>query len=273
MTFFQKLDNIIQKNNSLLCIGLDSDFDKLPDFLKKNEFPQFAFNKKIIDVTKYLVCSYKINSAFYEARGEKGVRELKLTCDYLHQNHPDIPIILDAKRADIGNTNKGYVTFAFNFLCTDAVTIHPYLGREAVQPFLDLADKGIIILCRTSNPGASELQNLPVENEPLYKVLAKKIVNEWNTNGNCLLVVGATFPNEMQEIRKIAGDMTFLVPGIGAQGGDLEKTLRYGLNSKKAGLVIHAARSIIFADNNNEFAEAARNEAEKLKNEINKFRV
>lgn len=282
MNFQEKLDKIIVKNNSLVSVGLDSDFNKLPESVKQKENPQFEFNKAIIDATHDLVCDYKPNSAFYEARGEKGMRELKMTFDYLNENYPEITTILDAKRADIGNTNNGYVDFTFKYLKADAITLHPYLGSEAFKPFLDQKDKGCIILCRTSNPGAGELQDLSVvipsevneshTTKPLYKIVAEKITREWNRNGNCMMVVGATYPEELAEIRKIAGDMTFLVPGVGAQGGDVEKTIKSGLNSQNSGLIISSSRGIIFASSGKDFAAAARIETEKLKNEINKYR-
>lgn len=307
MNFSQKLDAIITKNNSLVCVGLDSDINKLPEHLKNLEYPQFEFNKKIIEATSNLVCAYKPNSAFYEARGDRGVGELKMTCDFLSSNYPDIPIIIDAKRGDIGNTNNGYIQFAFDYLNVDAITLHPYLGREAIQPFLDRKDKGIIILCKTSNPGAQEFQDLtvilegsksrPIESlkkdpiaslqddnkinpstipqdytSPLYQYVAQKVVNEWNTNNNCLLVIGATYPEELSITRKIAKDMTFLIPGIGAQGGDVEKTVKAGLNSQKKGMIINSSRGIIFAGTDTDFAEKAREETQKLQKEINIFR-
>lgn len=273
MTFQQKLDNIIQKNNSLVCVGLDTDIDKLPAHIKTLEHPQYQFNKSIIDATHDVVCAYKPNSAFYEALGDSGVVQLKMTCDYLHTTYPEIPIILDAKRADIGNTNEGYIKYVFDYLQADAVTLQPYLGAEALKPFLDQADKGIIILCRTSNPGAGEFQDLTVDGEQLYKYVCKKVVNSWNINNNCLLVVGATYPEELAEIRKLAGDMTFLVPGTGAQGGDVEKTVKAGINSQKAGMIINSSRGIIFASNAEDFAQKSREEAIKLRDEINKYRV
>ncbi len=273
MKFQQKLDAICQKNNSLVCIGLDSDFEKLPEDLKSHQYPQFEFNKAIIDATHDLVCAYKPNSAFYEARGVDGIRELKMTYEYINEKYSDIITILDAKRADIGSTNKGYVGFVFDYLGSDAVTLHPYLGGEAIQPFLDRKDKGIIILCRTSNAGAGEFQDLLVNNVPLYRYVAKKVSSEWNANGNCLLVTGATYPEELAEVRKITGDMTFLVPGIGAQGGDVEKTLKAGLNSKNAGMIINSSRGIIFASIGVDFAKKARVETKKLRDEINNYRV
>ena len=257
MTFQEKLDAIVKRNKSLVCVGLDTDISKI----KEN---QFLFNKTIIEATHDLVCSYKLNTAFYESIGHEGIKALKDSCDYLIKKYPDIPIIIDAKRADIGNTNKGYVQFVFTYLGADAVTVHPYLGEEAIRPFLDCKDKGIIILCRTSNPGAGEFQDLEAGNIPLYKIVAKNVASKWNSNKNCMLVVGATYPNELREVRKIVGDMTLLVPGIGAQGGDLEATLKAGLNSKKQGLIINSSRGIIFAEN-------PRDEAMKLRNNINKF--
>lgn len=258
MTFQQKLEKIVKKNNSLLCVGLDADSSKISS-------GQFAFNKKIIDQTHDLVCAYKPNSAFYEAEGAKGIEELKKTCEYLREKYPEIVIILDAKRGDIGNTNEMYAKYAFDYLGADAITIHPYLGSEAIRPFLERVDKGIIILVRTSNPGAGEFQDLKVGSKFLYEVVAERVAKFWNKNGNCLMVTGATYPKELSEIRKLAPKTTFLVPGVGAQGGDLEATLRAGLTKKGDGLIINSSRGIIFANN-------PREEAIKLKNLINSFR-
>jgi orotidine-5'-phosphate decarboxylase len=254
-------------------VGLDSDVNKIPEYIKKEDNPQFLFNKTIIDATHELVCAYKSNSAFYEARGTEGIQELKMTCDYIRETYPEIPNILDAKRADIGNTNEGYVSFAFDWLRADAITLQPYLGREALAPFLDRKDKGCIILCRTSNPGAGEYQDLLTDGEPLYQRVAKKVASEWNVHNNCMLVVGATYPEELAVVRKIAGDMTFLVPGIGAQGGDIEKTVKAGRNSSGYGMIITASRSIIFASVNEDFATEAKNECSKLQNIINAYRL
>lgn len=273
MIFKKKLDRIISKNNSLLCVGLDPEFEKLPYFLKSKKNPQFEFNKKIIETTHDLVCAYKLNTAFYEARGAKGIIDLKMTCDYLKQNYSEIVVLLDAKRADIGNTNNGHASFAFDYLQTDAITLNPYLGRKALQPFLDRKAKGCVILCRTSNSGAGEFQDLQVSNKPLYIHIAKAVVKNWNKNNNCLMVVGATYPKELSEIRKIAPDTTFLIPGIGTQKGNLKKTLEAGLNAQKKGLIISSSRNIIFASNGRNFASLARLQSEKLKNEINSYRI
>lgn len=265
MTFQKKLNKIVKKNNSLLCIGLDPVLEKLPKQFAKQKYPFFAFNKYIIDATHDLVCCYKPNSAFYEALGEKGIGELKKTCDYIKKTYPEIPLILDAKRGDIGSSNEGYVSYAFDYLSVDGITLHPYLGKEALEPFLKRKDKTCIILCHTTNKGAEEIQDISINGEPFYKQIAKKVVNEWNTNNNCMLVLGAKYPKQLQEIRKLAGDMTFLVPGIGAQGGDLGKTVKAGLNSKNAGMIINSSRGIIFAKN-------PRKEAEKLRDTINIYR-
>ncbi len=266
MDFLNKLRASQSHNNSLLCVGLDPDLDKLPTNLRDVESPYFAFNKAIIDATADLVCAYKPNSAFYESRGPEGITELKQTCDYIRQNYPELSIILDFKRGDIGNTNDHYAKFAFDYLGADAVTVQPYEGRSAMQSFLDYKDKGVIVLCRMSNDGADEFQDLEVNGRKLYLQVAENVAKDCNTNGNCLLVVGATTPKEMAEIREVVGDdMFLLVPGIGAQGGDLEATIKAGGNN----LIINAGRSIIYASNGEDFADAARAEALKLRDEIN----
>ena len=272
MSPIDKYNQRAKKINSLLCVGLDSDFEKIPERFKSQEFPQFEFNKWIIEETHNFAVAIKCNSAFYEARGDKGIKELKMTMDYLINNHPDIFTILDAKRADIGNTNNGYVAAAFDWLGFDAVTLQPYLGEEALLPFLERKDKCSIILCRTSSLGASELQDLPVQHPMLHttvtvwQIVAERVSEVWNKNGNCMLVVGATYPEEMKKIRKIAGEMTFLVPGIGAQGGDLKAVMEAGLNSESLGLIINSSRGIIFAKN-------PKQETRKLCEEIRKYMV
>lgn len=252
MIFQDKLDKIVDKNNSLLCVGLDQSL--------------FSFNKRIIEATADLVCSYKLNIAFYESIGLKGLLQLKFTIKYLKTKYPEIPIIIDAKIGDIGNTNKGYVQFLFRILEADAVTVNPYLGEEAMGPFLEMKDKGIIVLCRTSNKGAGEFQDLKISGAPLYQIVAKNVSKKWNRNRNCLLVVGATYPGELKKVRQIVGqNMTILVPGVGAQGGDLEAILHAGLNKKGKGLIINSSRGIILSKN-------PRQEAKNLRDEINSFR-
>ncbi len=265
MNPIEKYNQRVDKVNSLVCVGLDSEISKLPDHFKEMEFPQFEFNKYVIDATHEFTAAYNPNIAFYEARGDQGIRELKMTMEYLQQNYPDILTICDAKRADIGSTNEGYVTAIFDWFGFDAITLHPYLGKEALQPFLKRADKGCIVLCRTSNSGAGELQDLKVEGKMLWQVVAEKVRDDWNTNNNCMLVVGATYPGEMADIRKISPSMTFLVPGIGAQGGDVEATVKAGIDANKKGIIISSSRGIIFAANPGE-------EAKKLRDEINQYR-
>jgi len=272
MNFQSKISEISTENNSLLCIGLDSDINKLPFHIKGTDNPQYNFNKAIIEATHDLVCAYKPNSAFYEAQGEEGIRQLKQTVYFVKENYPKIPVILDAKRADIGNTNEGYVKFAFDHLGADAITLHPYLGKDALKPFLERRDKGLFILCRTSNSGAGEFQDLEIDGKPLYQVIAAKVAKDWNYNGNCGLVVGATYPKELDIVRHIVGNIPILIPGIGAQGGDLEKTVQAGVDKTGLNALINSSRGIIFASTGVNFAEKAREEALKLKNLINKQR-
>jgi len=301
MNVIEKLNKRIDEVDSLVCVGLDSSLEKIPSHLQNERYPQFAFNKAIIDVTADFVCAYKPNSAFYEARGEVGMKELKMTFDYIHNTHPEIVTILDAKRADIGSTNEGYVQYIFDYLGADSVTLHPYLGKEALKPFLDRKDKGCIILCRTSNPGAGELQDLKCHFERsekssdqrerkhasldfsaaprndtsmyLYEYVALQVANDWNYNSNCMLVVGATYPAEMKKIRSLVGNIPFLVPGVGVQGGDVEKTVKAGMDSNKRGMIISSSRGIIFASKKENFAQKAGEESKKLKEEINLYRA
>lgn len=254
----QKLEQQIVAANSMLCIGLDPQIEHLPDYIRNLEFPMFEFNRHIIDQTHSLVAAYKPNLAFYEVNGESGWHELRLTIDYLHANHPDIVIIADAKRGDIDHTNERYATAIFDDLGCDAITLNPYLGKQSLMPFLSRKDKACIILCRTSNSSASEIQDLLVEGKPLWQHIAQKVTNEWNDNENCMLVVGATYPDEIRQVRDIAYDIPFLVPGIGAQGGDLESSVRYGVNQSKTGLLINVGRSIIYANSPAQVAQEIR---------------
>ncbi len=248
MTAMEKYRARVKESGTLLCVGLDSDMDKIPKRFKDSKTPQFDFNTWIIDQTYDSACAYKPNLAFYEARGEQGIHELQLTMDYLRAKHPTIFTIADAKRGDIGNTNQGYVTAIFDTLGFDAVTLHPYLGQEAIQPFLDRKDKVSIFLCKTSNPGAGEFQDLLLDGKPLWMHVATAVSRKWNTNNNCMLVVGATYPTELQAIRKTVGSMPFLVPGVGAQGGDIHEVLQAGLSANKSDLLINVSRTILFAN-------------------------
>lgn len=263
---------------NFVCVGLDSELSKIPYSAVCYYSSRMGisitntiatFNRAIVEETKDLVCAYKPNIAFYEACGAEGLNALRETIADIHKIAPDVPVILDAKRADIGNTNAGYVDMAFDFLQADAITVHPYLGAEALQPFLDCGDKGIIVLCRTSNKGAGEFQDKYISvatgyNMPLYQYVAHRVATDWNKNGNCALVVGATYPDELRKVRGLVGDMPILIPGIGAQGGDVEKTVSAGKDSRGQGMIINSSRGIIFASSGADFAEAARRETKKL---------
>lgn len=234
-----------QAVESMVCVGLDSDPARLPERFGGDVA---AFNRWIIDQTHPFACAYKPNIAFYEARGGDGWRDLAQTMDYLRAHHPAVLTICDAKRGDNSTSNRGYVAEIFDRLGFDAVTLHPYMGRASNAPFLERADKGCIILCRTSNPGDDELQNMEIGGKPLWQVVAERVRDAWNANGNCMLVMGATHPREIAQARQIVGDMPLLVPGVGAQGGDVEAAVRAGRDSTGGGLIINASRSIIYAD-------------------------
>lgn len=258
------LEKRIDEANSLLCVGLDSEVSKLPERFKSFQYPQFEFNKWIIDKTHQYVCAYKPNSAFYEARGAQGIKELRMTIDYIKETDPSIFVILDSKRADIGSTNNGYVSFAYEYLNADSITLHPYLGEEALKPFFEKEDKVSIILAHTSNPGAKEFQEKSIGNDLLWEEVLKNI-SRWNNGKNVMAVMGATYPEELKKARAIAPSMTFLVPGVGAQGGDVKAVVEAGKNSRGSGLIINSSRGIIFA-------EDPAVEALKLRDEINSYR-
>ncbi len=257
-----------------VCVGLDSELSKIPSFVTHHsQTPVITFNREIIEATRDIAGAYKPNIAFYASRGTEGIRDLVTTVGIIKAVAPSVPIILDAKRADIGNTNLGYVIEAFQMIDADAVTVNPYFGSEALLPFLGQKEKGVIVLCRTSNKGAAEFQNLVTESEfgkiPLYQVVAHSVAKKWNTAGNCALVFGATAPAELAIGRNIVGDdFPLLIPGIGKQGGDLEKTVNAGKDSAGRGMIINSSSGIIFASSGENFAEAARRETEKLHNDI-----
>ena len=284
--------------SKFVCVGLDSDSGKLPSsahrYLAQGDEEEkivayiiTPFNREIVEATKDIVCAYKTNLAFYTAHGSKGVAALRRSIMIINDIAPDIPVILDAKYMDTSNTNTGYVKMAFEYCGADAITISPYLGREAAKPFLDQEGKGIFVLCRTSNSGAGEFQDLhtltidPFEipegmmvsewmtflcqkSERLYERVARNVAHEWNHNGNCGLVVGATCPEELARVRKIVGDMPLLIPGIGAEGGDVGKTVKAGKDSRGKGMIINSSRGIIFASSGPDFAEAAHCETLRL---------
>ena len=255
--FFEMLKKRWEKG-CFVCVGLDTDYPEMPEFIRRKCEAEgineaiFEFNRAIIDATHEFLCAYKPNIAFYEAEDIEGLLGLKRTIAYIQNSYPDIPIILDAKRADIGNTNKGYVKSAFSINQADAITVNPYFGEEALGPFLECKNKGIIVLCRTSNPGAKEFQDLIVKLEvgeaPLYQVVAYNVNKSWNKNGNCCLVVGATYPGELAEVRKIAPKMTILIPGIGKQGGMMNRLVQRGIVSHifTLGKRIHDLFNLLF---------------------------
>lgn len=255
-----------------VCIGLDSDARRLPASLKPDLAPArrvVAFNEAVVEATAELACAFKPNSAFYEALGPAGIEALADTIAAAKRIAPDVPVILDAKRADIGNTNAGYVQSAFEDLGADAITVHPYLGREALLPFLKAEDKLVFVLARTSNPGAGEFQDLLVDGVPLYRRVARAVATSWNDAGNCGLVVGATYPEEMAQIRAdIPPEMPILIPGIGAQGGDLEAVVQAQREVGSSSFLVNASRSIIFASDGPDFAAAAHAEALRLSEAI-----
>jgi len=264
------IQNAWTKKNSLVCVGLDTDSEKIPRHLSEADAPIFEFNRAIVDATADMVCAFKPQIAFYSGSGAES--QLKMTIAYIHENYPDTPVILDAKRGDIGNTAIMYAKEAFDWYGADAVTVNPYLGQDALEPFLERKEKGIIILCRTSNPGARDIQDLKVEGKTIYQIIAGKAAEHWNFNSNVLLVVGATYPKELKEIRSIVGDMPFLVPGIGAQGGDVQRSVTNGKDNKGNGMIINSSRGIIYASQGTDFAEAARQAAMQLRDEINRYR-
>ncbi len=272
MAFMEMLAAAWRSSDSLVCVGLDPDLKKLPASLKGARQPIFEFNKALIDATCDLVCCYKPQAAYYA--GQNADEELLLTMKYLKEKCPKVPVILDSKRADIGATTEMYAKEAFDRYQADAVTVNPYMGMDALKPFLDRADKGVVVLCRTSNPGSKEIQELKVEGGvELYKHIAKLIAGPWNYNSNTLLVAGATSPEELGQIRKIVGEkVPLLVPGVGAQGGDVEKVLKYGLTKDKTGLIINSSRGIIYASSGDDFAAAARKATLELREQINSFR-
>jgi len=270
MTFIDSLKASWDKKNSLVCVGLDTDLEKIPEHLKTHEKPVLEFNKAIIDATVDFASVFKFQYAMYA--GSDTIDQLKESISYAKQNYPDVPLILDAKRNDIGNTASMYAKQAFEILGADAVTVNPYMGGDSLEPFTEYKDKGVIVLCRTSNPGAKDLQDLEAEGKKIYQIVAEKVANEWNKNKNCLIVVGATYPGELKQIREIIGDMPILLPGIGAQGGDVKKAMEAGLDSNKQGLIVHSARGIIYAGSDENFAETSAEKAKELRDEINKYR-
>ena len=273
MTFIQKLNDVWGSNNSLLCVGLDPDVQKFPAHLQAEPDAISQFCKAIIDATADLACAFKPQIAYFAA--QRAEDQLEDICAYLRQNYPHIPIILDAKRGDIGATAEQYAREAFERYNADAVTVNPYMGFDSVAPYLEWNDRGCIVLCRTSNQGGSDLQFLTVDGKPLYQHVAALVADKWNRNGQCALVVGATFPGELAQVRQIVGDMPLLVPGIGAQGGDVQATVEAGKTAGGRGMMISSSRAILYAKHDTasgDFTQAAREVARATRDDINRFR-
>ena len=273
MNFINKLSAAWTANNSLLCVGLDPDLAKLPAELRDLPDGITTFCTRIIDATADLACAFKPQIAYFGALGAE--KQLEDICRYVRENYPHIPLILDAKRGDIGATATQYAREAFERYGADAVTVNPYMGEDSLDPYLAWKDRGVIILCRTSNPGGSDLQFLDTDGVPLYQRVARLVAEKWNKNGQCALVVGATFPEELAQVRAIVGDMPLLVPGIGAQGGDIAATVGAGQTANGMGMMISSSRAIIYAtpQDGEDWADAARRVAIETRDAINQHRA
>ena len=254
------LSSAWQRADSLLCVGLDPDPNRIPAGLRARPNPIFEFCRAIVDATADLVCAFKPQIAYFAAQGAEDQLEALIT--HIHARHPGIPVVLDAKRGDIGSTAEQYAREAFERFQADAVTLNPYLGQDSLEPYLQWTDRGVILLCRTSNPGGADLQSLEVApGERLYERVARLACERWNPHGQTALVVGATVPQELAQVRRIAGDMPLLVPGIGAQGGDIDATVAAGRRADGRGMMVSSSRAILYAGDGDDFADAARQAA------------
>ncbi len=267
MHFMNSLQAAWAGRDSLLCVGLDPEPSRLPAHLHGREDALFSFCRDIVDATADLVCAFKPQIAYFAA--QRAEEQLEALIEHIHQRHPGIPVVLDAKRGDIGSTAEQYAREAFERYQADAITVNPYMGRDSAEPYLACADKGVFLLCRTSNAGGSDLQALDVGGRKLYEHVAALVADEWNGHGNCGLVVGATFPTEIVRVRALVGDMPLLVPGIGAQGGDIAATLAAGATAAGTGLLINSSRAILYAGSGEDFAAAARVAAQATRAAIN----
>ena len=270
MSFIDALRIRWQSADTLVCVGLDPEPAKFPARFAADSDAVFAFCRDIVDATAQYACAFKPQIAHFAALGAEDA--LARLIAHAHSAHPGIPVILDSKRGDIGSTAQHYASEAFDRYAADAVTANPYLGRDSVQPFLDRADRGVIVLCRTSNPGAGDLQDLTIDGRPLYQHVAQKVAQEWNGHGNCALVVGATWPQQLREVRAIVGEVPFLVPGVGAQGGDVEAVVNNAKTADGTGLMVSSSRAILYASDGTDYAEAAAQAAKALRDEINRHR-
>ena len=271
MVFMEALRRRWDEAGSLVCVGLDPEPAKFPAQFRDDPDAVFGFCRDIVDATADYVCCFKPQVAHFSALGAEAA--LQRLVAHIHDAHPGIPVILDAKRGDIGSTARQYAAEAFDRYRADAVAANPYLGRDSLQPFLDHADKGVVILCRTSNPGATDFQDIVASDGlPLYQHVAETVAREWNGHGNCMLVVGATWPEQLHEVRAIVGDLPFLVPGVGAQGGDVAAVVRNARTADGTGLVVSSSRAILYASQGGDFATAAATAAQALRDEINSCR-
>jgi orotidine-5'-phosphate decarboxylase len=271
MDFIQALRRRWDDAGSLLCVGLDPEPAKFPAKFRDDPDAVLSFCRDIVDATAEYACCFKPQIAHFAAHGAEDALERLVA--HVHDAHPGIPMILDAKRGDIGSTARHYAAEAFDRYGADAVTANPYLGHDALLPFLERADKGVVILCRTSNPGATDFQDIVTSDGlPLYQHVAETVAREWNANGNCMLVVGATWPAQLHEVRAIVGDLPFLVPGVGAQGGDVEAVVTNAKTADGTGLVVSSSRAILYASDGNDYAQAAATAAQALRDEINRHR-
>lgn len=270
MSFMQALRRRWQQADTLVCVGLDPEPARFPDRFAADADAVFAFNRDIVDATAEFACAFKPQIAHFAALGAEDA--LTRLIAHIHARHPEVPVILDSKRGDIGSTAQHYVSEAFDRYRADAVTVNPYMGRDSAQPFLDRAERGVVVLCRTSNPGAGDLQDLDVGGRPLYQRVAEKVANEWNGHGNCALVVGATWPEQLREVRAIVGELPLLVPGVGAQGGDAQAVVSNAKSADGTGLMINSSRAILYASSGDDYAEAAAAAARALRDDINRYR-
>lgn len=269
MNFYSKLDHITQKNKSFLCVGLDPDLKSLPDSFSGMKNPFFEFNRAIIDATSDLVCAYKPQIAYYSALGLE--RDLEMTFKYLNDKCPSVLTILDSKRGDIDSTAKQYARESFERYEADTVTVNAYMGKDVITPFLEYENKGLFILCKTSNPHGGDFQDLKIGDQHLYEVLAKKVSTEWNSKENLGLVVGGTYIEALAKIRKMDSKLPLLIPGLGAQGGDLNQILGTAKDLDNKRIIVNASRSIIFASREKDFADKARQKALDYQNVMKSF--
>lgn len=269
-SFIQTLNDAWQRANSLLCVGLDPEPSKFPGALANRSDAIFEFCRTIVDATAPYACAFKPQIAYFASH--RAEDQLEALVAHIHAHHPGLPVILDAKRGDIGSTAEQYAREAFERYAADAVTVNPYMGFDSIEPYLAHAGKGVIVLCRTSNPGGSDLQFLETGGRPLYQVVAQLAAQKWNVGGQLGLVVGATFPKEIEVVRGIVGDMPLLIPGIGAQGGDVEATVRAGRTAAGTGMLINSSRAIIYAGKGDDYAQAAARAAQETRDKINAYR-